>query len=93
MSEKNLYRLGFALGVAGYVGVNVLAARKTRKAEQAERTDIVNQMGVEVAAIHRATDIVNGRIERGEIRSYDQLREAVLTEVGFQKILINENLS
>lgn len=47
---------------------------------------------VEAAAIHRATEIINKKIAAGEIRTQEQLRDAVLQEFSFQKIAIHEQL-
>lgn len=55
------------------------------------RTHAVD-LTVEAAAIHRATEIINKKIERGEIRDNDELRKAVLQEFSFQKIAIHEKL-
>lgn len=80
------------------VGATVIIAkgvhdiRQTVREGRTEREQIIDDMGLDVAAIHRATDVVNARIDRGEIRSMDQLREAVLTEVAFQKISIREDM-
>lgn len=52
----------------------------------------VVDMTVEAAAIHRATEIINKKIAAGEIRTQDELREAVLQEFSFQKIAIHEDL-
>lgn len=60
--------------------------------DKSEPTVKVVDLTVEAAAIHRATDVINGKIERGEIRNHDELREAVLQEFSFQKIAIHEEL-
>lgn len=80
------------LGVASVIiGSAVRASLKVKREERAKRKVVLDEMGLDVAAIHNATDVVNGRIERGEIRNLGELREAVLTEVAFQKITIRED--
>lgn len=81
-----------AIGSAVIVGNGVYQIRKTRNVEREKRKQILNDMGLDVAAIHNATDVINERIDRGEIRSLEELRDAVLTEVAFQKIAIHEEL-
>lgn len=82
----------FLIGATIIVGAAAHDIYKFTMEERAKRKIVLDSMGLEVAAIHRATDVVNARIERGDIRSYDQLRDAVLTEVAFQKIAIQEEL-
>lgn len=77
--------------IAGTVAAGVRDAYKFRQEERTKRKMILDAAGLEVAAIQRATDVVNARIERGEIRNYDDLRDAVVTEVAFQKIAIHED--
>ena len=91
----NNKRIADAVIIAGgvfMVGSAVLSMRKTRKVEQAKRNTIVEETAIEMAAIHRATDIVNARIARGEIRDMETLRRNVLEEVSFQKIAIHEQM-
>lgn len=64
---------------------------KDREKGRSDRKKVLDEVGLDVHAIHLATDVVNGRIERGEIRSYDELKEAVLTEVAFQKMAVRED--
>lgn len=93
MNRKQKIQLFAYSAIAGFVVMSILTnTRSVRDEERGKRKEILNDMGLDVAAIHRATDVVNGRIERGEIRSYDQLREAVTTEVAFQKISIREDM-
>lgn len=68
----------------------VLDIRTTKKTEQEKRKVIASDAEVEYEAIERSVDIINERIGRGDIRNYDQLRDAVLTEVAFQTIAIHE---
>lgn len=82
----------FATASAIIIAKAAIDVHKVRVEEQAKRDTIVDELVVETAAIHRATDIINERISRGEIRSYNQLREQVLNEVAFQKIAIQEQL-
>lgn len=90
MNER---RIRIALGLclaAVIVGRGVRDMKKTHDVESDKRKAILNEMGLDVAAIHNATDIINARIENGEIRSMEELRDAVLNEVAFQKITIRE---
>lgn len=57
---------------------------------RAKRKAVLDEVGLDVAAIHLATDVINERIEKGDITSWDQLRDAVTNEVAFQKITIRE---
>lgn len=90
--ERKIKAAYILVGVTAILYVGIRDIRKTVQHERSERKKIIDDMGLDVAAIHRATDVVNARIDRGEIRSYDQLREAVLTEVAFQKISIREDV-
>ena len=91
MNEKQMQAV-VHLGVASVIiGSAVRASLKVKREERAKRKVVLDEMGLDVAAIHNATDVVNGRIERGEIRNLGELREAVLTEVAFQKITIRED--
>ena len=79
------------LGVSSLIiAAGVRDFLKFRAEERAKRKMVLDNIGLDVVAIHNATDVVNARIERGEITNYDELREAVLTEVAFQKIAIRE---
>lgn len=60
--------------------------------DHAEPNVKVVDMTVEAAAIHRATEVINKKIAAGEIRTEEELREAVLQEFSFQKIAIHEEL-
>lgn len=90
MNDKQTAYVILGLGAAIFTGSAYLTYRNTRNEEREKRKAILTEMGLDVAAIHNATDVVNKRIEKGEIRNLDQLREAVLTEVAFQKITIRE---
>jgi uncharacterized membrane protein len=80
------------------IGSAIVLALALRKREEqpmsrTAREKVLDEMGLDVAAIHRATDIINAKIERGEIRDYDELRLAVTTEVAFQKVAIREDFN
>lgn len=89
MNKKQI-NSAIIIGCTVIVAVGVRDMINIHAVERAKRKQILDDMGLDVAAIHNATDIVNGRIERGEIRSYNELRDAVLTEIAFQKITIRE---
>lgn len=78
-------------------GVLVLAqkgeASRERQAERSTRKKVIDQIGLDVAAIHRATDVINAQIDRGEIRDWETLQERVLDEIAFQKIAIREDFT
>lgn len=89
--HRNVKAAIVIVGASLIITKGVIDIRTIRAEEQAKRKAILNEMGLDVAAIHNATDVVNAKIEHGEITNYDELREAVLTEVAFQKIAIREN--
>lgn len=60
--------------------------------DHAEPNPIVKDLAIESAAIVRATEVINQKIDRGEIRTHDELRKAVLEEFSFQKIALHEEL-
>lgn len=60
--------------------------------DHAEPNVKVVDLTVEAAAIHRATEVINKKIAAGEIRTQEELKEAVLQEFSFQKIAIHEEL-
>lgn len=91
MNEKQI-RIAVTLAIGGaIIARGVYQHRQITKEHQEKRKAILNEMGLDVAAIHNATDIINERIEKGEIRSYEQLKEHVVNEVAFQKITIRED--
>ena len=47
---------------------------------------------IEAAAIHRATEVINKRIARGDFKTQEEMRQAVLEEFSFQKIALHEEL-
>lgn len=72
-----------------------LVSRRAVKRPPTEEELILryNETDLETAAIHHAKDVINAKIEAGEITTREQLREHVLNEVAFQKIIISENMS
>lgn len=88
--HRNLKAAVIIVGSTLIVARGILDFRKTRTEGRSARKLIIDEMGVDVAAIHNATDVINAQIERGEIRDYDTLRARVLDEVAFQKIVIRE---
>lgn len=90
--NENKTRAALLLGIAGViVASGVREMHHTREIERLKRKKILEEMGMDVAAIHNAADHVNSRIERGEIRSLGELRNAVANEVAFQKMAIRED--
>lgn len=80
------------LGGATLIVTNtVIGIRRVRREERMKRKGFLTEVGLDVAAIHNATDVINEQIERGEIRDMDTLRARVLDEVAFQKIAIRED--
>lgn len=92
MNNRQIGNALILTGAAIMIGSAYLSMRQTRQVEQAKRDDIVNETAIEMAAVQRATDIVNARIARGEIRDMETLRRNVLEEVSFQKIAIHEQM-
>lgn len=91
MDEKRV-RTTLLLGIVGVVvATGVREMIHNHRVEVYKRKRILDGMGMDVEAIHNAADHVNTRIERGEIRSLDELRDAVTTEVAFQKMAIRED--
>lgn len=81
----------FLIGSAVFFAAGIRAVQMEKPTTRSPREQVLDEMGLDVAAIHRATDIINAKIERGEIRDYDELRLAVTTEVAFQKVAIRED--
>lgn len=91
MDEKQV-RTTLLIGIIGViVATGVREMMHNHKVEILKRKRILDGMGMDVEAIHNAADHVNNRIERGEIRSLDELRDAVTTEIAFQKMAIRED--
>lgn len=63
---------------------------RTRQEERSVRKKVLDQLGLDIVAIHRATDVINSQIESGKIRDWDTLEKRVHEEVAFQKIAIRE---
>lgn len=90
MNEQNLKLIFFTSVAIGFTIVTIKHGMKTHTEEKAKRAQIEADMHLDIAAINRAAAVVNERIERGEICNYDQLRDAVTTEIAFNKIAIRE---
>lgn len=90
---RNLKAAYILIGSTIIIAAGIRNIRKDVKAERIKRTQVITEVGLDVAAIQNAADVVNARIERGEIRDYDELRDAVISEVSFQKIAIREELN
>lgn len=80
-----------------YTGISAVAVTvaarqclETHRVEQKKRQEIMQNMHLDIQAIHNARDVLTERIDRGGIRSLSQLTDTVHNEVAFQKIAIRE---
>lgn len=89
--ERKIQSTVFCLAASLLILKAVRDMRATIHVERDKRKKMLDAVGLDVAAIHNATDVINAQIERGEIRDMDTLRRRVLDEVAFQKIAIRED--
>ena len=90
MSNKRAAIL-WSLACAGLLILNAKSEEaRIRQEERSVRKKVLDQVGLDVAAIHRATDVINSQIESGEIRDWTTLEKRVHEEIAFQKIAIRE---
>lgn len=78
-----------AYGVVAAVLTAKTCIKVTRE-ERAKRAEIDRNLQLDLAAIHSASRVIVDRIDAGEIRSLDALRDAINTEINFQKIAVRE---
>lgn len=75
-------------------GLLILAVKgveaRIRQEERSVRKKVLDQLGLDIVAIHQATDVINSQIESGKIRDWATLEKRVHEEVAFQKIAIRE---
>ena len=88
--ERNTRRLMIAAFVGALVVKTAIDIRQITLEEREKRRQFLVAVGTDVAAIHKAADILNAQIDRGEIRTLDKLRERMNDEIAFQKIALRE---
>ena len=93
MNRKHVFILLLLAVVAFEIAYERSKLKQNHEPQRSPREQVLDEVGLDVAAIHRATDVVNGQIERGEIRDWDTLRQRVTDEVAFQKIAIREEIN
>lgn len=76
---------------AAFVVLSAKEYLKVHRVESAKRAKIQENMRLDIAAIKTAAEVLNERIENGEIRNLADLREGVTNEIAFQKIAIRED--
>lgn len=92
MNENNIK---VAIAVTTSAVAVALAARsciKTYREENQKQADIEKNMNLDIAAIRNAYEVLDARIDRGEIRNFSDLVNGFNTEIEFQKIAIREDI-
>lgn len=90
MNHRHLKAAFIIVGCVYIIGKGVVEIRQNHLVEMAKREQIELDGELDIEAIERAAVVMNQRIERGEIRSYNELRDSVVSEIAFQKIAIRE---
>ena len=91
MTERQV-KIAMAIAVSGLIVVKAAHDIKQISSQaKVERVQITEDMHLDIQAIHNAQDVISARIDSGEIRSLDALKDAVRTEVEFSKIAIRED--
>ena len=87
MTPKTL----IAILASGVVVVRAVAeARAVKVREEAKRAEIKAESQLKIKAINAAERAVADMINSGQIRSLDELRDAVSNEIAFQTIVHHE---
>lgn len=87
-------KIKVAVGVAATSAAVVLAVKsciQVRREERAKRQQIDRDMHLDIQAINNATEVLNNRIDNGEIHNITQLVDSMRNEIAFQKIAIRED--
>lgn len=85
---KAFIYLGAAAGIIGYTARDAV---RIHREERLKRIEIEKNWHLDLIAIQQASRVMNLRIERGEIRSAQQLIDTMRTEIEFAKIAIRED--
>lgn len=91
MNVRDIRLLSTCIGGAFVVAAGAQQMYTIIQEERQKRLEIRKDMLLDIAAIRGAQMILQDRIERGEIRSLDELKQAIRVEIDFQKIAIRES--
>lgn len=73
------------------VGIITKSAIRIHRVENLKRLEIERNLHLDLQAIKNSVAVMNDRIERGGIHSYQELVANVNNEIAFQKIAIRED--